>query len=155
GFRVDSGQGFDAARGYGWVGSHDELPVDLTANTRYGWDATTGYTTLLQMQQRLAGGGVSGGRWEYALANGTYAVTVTAGDARKRSDGTYCCLDSVHRLTVENVLAVNDFVPTVAQPLITATVVVAVSDGRLTIDAAGGDNTKIDRVTIAASTGTP
>ena len=154
GYLVDSGQGFDAARGYGWVGFHDELPVDLTANTRYGWDAVTGYTTLLQMQQRVTGG-VTGGRWEYAVADGTYAVTVTAGDARKRNDGSYCCLDSVHRLTVENVLAVDDFVPSVVQPLVTATVIVAVADGRLTIDPLGGDNTKIDRVSIASSTGTP
>ncbi|MDX6256616.1 MAG: hypothetical protein QOJ11_2950 [Frankiales bacterium] len=152
GYTVDSGQAYTAARGYGWVNLADGNPQDLTANTRYSWNKTQGYNTLIYMQ---TGGSAAGGRWEYAVPNGTYDVTVTAGDARSNDGVNYCCLDATNRITVEGVLAVNDYKATAAQPLITQTVTVAVTDGKITLDPIGGINTKFDRVVIATSTGTP
>src|ERR1700712_2556416 len=156
GFTIDSGQAYTAARGYGWVNLTNSTPIDLTGNTRASWTSAVGFTTVFQMQQRNASTGVvTGGRWEYALPNGTYDVTITAGDARSNDGTTYCCLDSTNRLTVEGVLAVNDFHPTAATPLITTTVTVAVTDGKLTLDPVGGVNDKLDRISIVTSTGTP
>ncbi|MDX6214401.1 MAG: hypothetical protein QOF82_3488, partial [Frankiales bacterium] len=152
GYTVDSGQAYTAARGYGWIDLADNNPQDVTANTRYSWNKTQGYTTLIYMQ---TGGQAGGGRWEYAVPNGTYDVTVTAGDARSNDGVNYCCLDATNRITVEGVLAVNDFKGTAAQPLTTQTVTVAVTDGKITLDPTGGINTKFDRVVIATSTGTP
>ncbi|MDX6245078.1 MAG: hypothetical protein QOE76_2801, partial [Frankiales bacterium] len=152
GFTVDSGQAYTAARGYGWVNLADSGPKDMTANTRYSWNKIQGYNTLIYMQ---TGGSAAGGRWEYAVPNGTYDVTVTAGDARSTDGVNYCCLDATNRVTVEGVLAVNDFKGTAAAPLTTQTVTVAVTDGKITLDPVGGINTKFDRVVIATSTGTP
>ena len=152
GYTVDSGQAWTAAKGSGWVDLHDNNPQDLTANTRYSWNKTQGYATVLYMQ---TGGQAAGGRWEYAVPNGTYDVTVTSGDNRSNDGVNYCCLDETNRITVEGVLAVNDFKPTAAQPLTTQTVTVAVSDGKITLDPTGGFNTRLDRVVIATSTGTP
>ncbi len=153
GFSIDSGQAYTSARGYGWVNFNDNNPVDLTANTRYSWNAATGFITVFQMQQKSSAGVITGGRWEYAVPNGTYDVTVTAGDGRKNDGVNYCCLDGTSRLTVEGVLAVNDFHSTAAAPLTTQTVTVAVTDGKITVDPAGGINTKLDQVVIAAGTG--
>lgn len=155
GYRIDSGLGYDATRGYGWVSPTTSTPVDLSAGARdRGTPADRRLATLVHMQRRDATTTYAG-RWEYAVPNGTYAVTAAVGDGGKKTDGTYCCLDSVHRLTVEGVLAVNNFTPTATTPFFTTTVTIAVSDGRLTIDPAGGVNTKINYVDIAASSGTP
>ena len=64
----------------------------------------------------------------------------TAGDA--------AFTDSIHRLTVEGVLAIDDFVPTTAELFSSNTVEVNVSDGRLTLDATGGTNTKVTHIDI-------
>jgi hypothetical protein len=157
GYLIDSGSGYTDSRAYGWVAPNSSSPVDLTSNARdRGTPADRRLATLMHMQRKDgATGKLYSGRWEYALASGTYDVTVAVGDGGKNADGSYCCLDSVHRLTVEGVLAINNFTPTPASPFFTTTVTVAVSDGRLTIDPAGGVNTKINYVDISASTGTP
>jgi Bacterial Ig-like domain/Glucose / Sorbosone dehydrogenase len=153
GYTVDSGQSYTDARGYGWVDFTDSNPIDLTGNTRYSWTKAQGFITVLQMQQKATTGVITGGRWQYAIANGTYDVTVTAGDARSNDGINLCCNDATNRLTVEGVLAVNDFHGTAAQPLTTQTVTVAVTDGKITVDPVGGINTKIDRVVIASASG--
>jgi hypothetical protein len=79
--------------------------------------------------------------WEMAVPNGTYQVTLTAGDPS--------FTDSVHRISVEGSLAV-DFTPTSAQRTVTTTTTVEVRDGRLTVASADGSaNAKLLRLDIA------
>ena len=90
--------------------------------------------TLILMQGNGGATQPNVGSWEYTPPNGIYDVTVTAGDAG--------FTDSIHRLTVEGVLAIDDFAPTTAELFASNTVEVNVTDGRLTLDATGGSNTK-------------
>ncbi|MFI7540514.1 Ig-like domain-containing protein [Actinoplanes sp. NPDC049599] len=146
GYTADTGLGYDAARGSGWVtaGTHD--PLDLSRNTRdrarAGIDARL--NTLIHLQYGDVGGtnGVTTpGAWEYALPAGTYQVTVSVGDQP--------AYDSAHTVRAEGVTAVSGFVSTAAAEYRTATVTVPVSDGRLTVDATGGTNTKLNHLEIA------
>jgi len=147
GYRADYGQGFDAGRGYGWVAQTSPTPVSLVGNGRErGKVADQRLDTLMHMQGTPTAG-PSAARWEYALAAGAYDVTVSVGDPS--------WFDSRHRLSVEGTLAVNNFVPSAATPFRTATVHVQVNDGRLTLDAAGGVNTKLDYIDISSTTPTP
>ena len=153
GYRADTGAAFTAARGYGWVRqdslSGARVPLDLTANTRdrarAGIDARL--NTLIHLQYGDTGGttGVATpGAWEYAVPNGTYQVTVAAGDRP--------AYDSSHHLRVEGVPAITAFTGTAAAEFRTATVTVPVTDGQVTIDAVGGINTKISYVDLARVT---
>ena len=88
--------------------------------------------------------------WEYDLANGQYEVTVGVGKAQY--------FDSNHVINVEGEALIsgftptgsqeNSFIPVEAQAFDSATAIVEVDDGRLTIDAIGGENTKISYVSI-------
>jgi hypothetical protein len=146
GYTADTGLGFDATRGSGWVvaGTHDAL--DLSRNTRdrarTGIDARL--NTLIHLQYGDVGGTsgvVTPGAWEYALSPGSYQVTVSVGDQP--------AYDSAHTIRVEGATAVSGFVSTTAAEFRTATVTVPVSDGRLTVDATGGTNTKPNYLEIA------
>ena len=57
--------------------------------------------------------------------------------------------DSTHRITIEGNVAIGGFVPTSTTRFAQATRTVSVGDGRLTIDAIGGTNTKIDYVDVS------
>ncbi|HEY7273424.1 MAG TPA: Ig-like domain-containing protein, partial [Actinoplanes sp.] len=156
GYTADTGAPFDASRGSGWVrqdslsGTH--VPLDLTRNTRdrnrAGVDQRL--DTLIHLQYGDTGGtnGVpTPGAWEYQVAPGTYQVTVSVGDQPS--------YDSSHTVRVEGVVAISGFVSTAAAEYRQATVTVPVGDGRLTLDATGGTNTKLNYVEIAAVTTGP
>ena len=65
---------------------------------------------------------------------------------QKAGDASY--YDSVYKLDVENVLAING-TPTSSKRWIEATVTVTVTDGKLTIsNASGSSNNKIDYIDI-------
>jgi fibronectin type 3 domain-containing protein len=82
--------------------------------------------------------------WEIAVPNGTYRVTLASGDASN--------IDSVYKINVEGVLAING-TPTAATHWFTSTVVVTVTDGRLTVsNAAGAVNNRIDFIDITELT---
>ncbi|GAA2635538.1 Ig-like domain-containing protein [Paractinoplanes durhamensis] len=149
GYTADTGAAFDAGRGYGWVQRGTSTPLDLTRNTRdrarAGIDARL--NTLIHVQYGDVGGtnGVlTEGAWEYAVPNGTYQVTVSVGDQP--------AYDSRHTVRAEGVLAVDGFVSTAAAEFRQATVTVAVADRRLTLDAAGGTNTKLNYVDVSRVT---
>jgi glucose/arabinose dehydrogenase len=142
GYTKDSGLGFDATRGFGWV-RQDSLsnatrtPINIAA---YARDRNTSgveqrLDTLLHMQYP----GAPAAAWEYALANGTYSVTVSAGDQ---------ATDSQHRIRVEGVEAIRPFAPNSINKYELGTVTVNVTDGKLTVDALGGTNTKINYIEI-------
>jgi hypothetical protein len=149
GYVADSGGAFDAGRGFGWVAQNSSDPLSLVGNGRERNQVSDQrLDTLMHMQYTGTSNGVATpGRWEYALPAGTYDVTVAVGDPGYTN--------SVHRLAVEGTLAVNNFAPSSANLFKTATVRVAVADGRLTLDAAGGTNTKILYVDIAAVSSDP
>ena len=88
--------------------------------------------------------------WEYELENGQYQVTVGVGDPD--------FFDSNHVINVEGEsviagfvptgFAVNGFLPLGAQAFSEGTATVEVNDGKLTVDAIGGENTKINYISI-------
>ncbi|MDX2302074.1 MAG: malectin domain-containing carbohydrate-binding protein [Microscillaceae bacterium] len=84
-------------------------------------------------------------KWEMAIANGTYNVLISVGDPAEAT--------GIHRVNIEGVNAVEDFIPTdnVRQKL--GMVTVTVADGRLTLDAGeGGNFTKLNYVRTALVT---
>src|SRR5690606_12360468 len=113
--------------------------------------------TLMHMQygdvSAPGAGYLPDAKWEIEVPNGTYSVTVGVGDANIDATGD----TPSHDIEVEGVTAIDNFVPTGAQGAASrfssATVQVAVTDGRLTLDPSDGFNTKINSVQIAASSG--
>src|SRR4051812_17295302 len=163
GYVVDSGGAYSDTRGFGWVteaslSSSSHQPLDLSPNTRdRNLETDQRLDTLIHMQYPPSGSSTTAvktpGAWEYALANGSYQVTVAVGDPLVGSDAENYV---VH---VEGVTAVAGYVPSGVSGSATrhamATVSVSVSDGRLTVDAIGGTNTKLDYVQISPTTTTP
>ncbi|WP_206343204.1 Ig-like domain-containing protein [Streptomyces mesophilus] len=148
---LDYGQAFGARTGagqgtgleYGWVGMTGTTPLSLVGNGRDRGTAETDRlrATLMHMQLPASSTGVkTPGRWEIAVPNGTYRVSVTTGDATS--------VDSTHALQIENQNAVDTFVPTTSTRYRTATVSANVADGRLTVSPATGTNTKITHLTV-------
>lgn len=137
---ADTGLGFDAGRGFGWVVPGSATPVDLSPNTRI---RSTPSEVRLRTLIHLQGASTlrASGSWELALSDGEYRVTLGVGDG--------AATDSVHRVTAEGVTVV-DFTPTSTQRLATGSAIVNVRDGRLTLTATGS-NTKATFVEIDAS----
>ncbi|MFJ4713520.1 Ig-like domain-containing protein [Streptomyces sp. NPDC088785] len=155
GYALDYGQAYGARTGagqgtglaYGWVGLTNSTPLDLTGNGRDRGSAEPDrlLATFVHMQLPASSAGVkTPGRWEMAVPDGTYTVTVAVGDATS--------VDSAHALQVENQNAVDGFVPTSSGRYRTSTVHVTVADGRLTVSPLGGTNTKIAYVSVAPLT---
>jgi hypothetical protein len=139
-YLVDSGQPFGVRNGhtYGWVTPGGSAGADLTANTRDRNVAGVPQRldTFIHMQPPATRPAERVGSWELAVPNGNYTVVVAAGDPTTT--------DSVHRVRIEGVVAVDAFAPSPAELSRAATRHVTVSDGRLTVDASGGTNTKLD-----------
>jgi hypothetical protein len=129
GYVPDTGDIFAARNGlnYGWNLSHTDVTRDRNVHADQRLD------TLCHFH--------AGGVWEIAVPNGTYNVLASVGDPS---------FASTHTLNVEGInywngvaLGVNQF--------LSATKVVTVSDGRLTInqDGAADKSTRINYVEIA------
>ncbi|WP_036196277.1 malectin domain-containing carbohydrate-binding protein [Nocardioides aequoreus] len=153
GFLKDHGQAFTNTRGYGWVkpGTHETL--NLVGNgrlrpVRNGVDVDIRQRGLMHMQGQDVTPPFDGipteGAWEAAVADGTYEVTVSVGD-RPGANSVY---DSQHSIVVEGEPAIEAFQATAADEFETATVIVTVDDGRLTVDAGDGTNTKINFIDV-------
>ncbi len=141
GYTADTGAAFSTATGFGWVIPGTSTPLDMTAQTRDRAGVTEAkLRTLILMQPTAAQSPTGPGAWEYVVPNGTYVVTVGAGDPS--------FVDSTYRVQVEGQTAINNVVPTTANPSTTGSATVTVTDGRLTIDAIGGANTKLQYVDI-------
>ena len=140
----DSGAAYTATKGYGWISQSSSAPLSIVGNSRdrdAAKFADQRLDTFMCMQYAGSGGVNQPARWQYALPVGTYDVTVSAGDASFTTGST-------HRITAEGIVAIDDFVPTSSTRFEQATVRVSVTDGFLTLDAAGGTNTKINFVEI-------
>jgi YD repeat-containing protein len=147
GYAVDSGAAYSAAKGSGWIresGLSSHTPLDMTPNT-FDRNVVTDQRvdTLIFMQAKNGGLQKTPGAWEMAVPNGTYTVTLSVGDA-SQTDGT-------HRINVEGQNAIAGFKPTPTVRFASATKTVPVADGRLTIDATGGTNTKLNYLDIASN----
>jgi fibronectin type 3 domain-containing protein len=82
--------------------------------------------------------------WQIAVPNGTYSVHLVAGDPKY--------FDSVYRIDVEGVLAING-TPTASNLWLERTIEVTVTDGLLTVsNAPGSQNNKIDYIDVVQTT---
>ncbi|MBC8122495.1 MAG: PQQ-dependent sugar dehydrogenase [Gemmatimonadaceae bacterium] len=155
GYRVDSGQAYSSSRGFGWVrqdslGAATATPLSVASNSRdrnrSGIDQRL--DTIMHMQYPPGTSSTTAettpAAWEYALPDGTYIVTVSVGDM-PGSGNTY---DSQHSINIEGVQGLNRFQASPNREYKQVTLQVEVTDGRLTIDATGGTNTKINFVDI-------
>ena len=134
---------------YGWIKRSDRNALDLTKNGRKRTSPSDILlATFMHMQasdlSTFSGTKIEG-IWQAQVANGNYEVSVSVGDGAQ--------IDSKHSINVEGVSAIARFVPTTSMKFKSATVIVSVSDGFLTIDAMGGTNTKINWVIIKPYTG--
>ncbi|PJJ57485.1 fibronectin type 3 domain-containing protein [Mumia flava] len=168
GYLRDFGQAFGLRSGadqgsglvFGWLGETSHQPLDLsvggTADAGNGRDRNLASDQRLDTLMHMQGADVPdfngtsvNGLWEMAVPNGTYDVTVAVGDPASNTD------PEIHTLNVEGENAIEGFVPTGAAGTAghhaTATVQVSVEDGRLTLDALGGTNTKIDYVEVSSA----
>ncbi len=157
GWLVDYGQAFGSRTSvnqgsgntYGWIKRADNTPLNLTANTRKrSSPSDILLATLIHMQANdlstFIGTRIEG-IWQAQVNNGNYEVTVSVGDAT--------ATNSKHSINVEGVSAISQFVPAASAMFKSATVIVSVSDGFLTVDAIGGTNTKLNWITIKPYTG--
>src|SRR5437868_14844931 len=87
GYTPDNGLGYTAARGFGWIDQADSNPLDMSANLRSGNTIAPTYAQVSDVMMQPKG--KPSGRWEYAIANGTYNVTLTVGDARMSTTTSY------------------------------------------------------------------
>ncbi|UYM04017.1 choice-of-anchor D domain-containing protein [Solicola gregarius] len=168
GYLKDFGQSYGARTGadqgsglsYGWITEDGGQPVDLsvggTTGPGNGRDRNAEDDQRLDTLMHMQGDDVPdfngtpiAGKWEVAVPDGTYAVTVAVGDPNNNTD------PEIHTINVEGTNAISGFVPSgsagSASHHETATVEVEVEDGRLTVDALGGTNTKVNYVDIAAT----
>ncbi|MEL6909122.1 MAG: hypothetical protein AAFO85_02805, partial [Cyanobacteria bacterium J06598_4] len=153
-FILDFGGEFSSTQGFGWV-TQDSLddatatPIDISPNTRDREEIADQATdTLIHLQYPPQFPGLPGleppintpSAWEYDLENGTYRVTVSVGDPS--------FTDSNHVINLEGENVIAGFVPSSDELFTEVTTVVEVTDGRLTLDAIGGENTKLNFIEI-------
>ena len=168
----DPGVAFDVSRGYGWVtqagvqanphDSESHTPLNMQPNARDRGVVTPSHPcstpgvedqlvdTFVYMQYPAQPPRPdvqqTPGAWEMSVADGSYLVIVGVGDAFGASDPQF--LNSSHVINVEGQRAIDNYVPTMAAPCTKAVIQVNVSDGRLTVDALGGSNTKLTHLEI-------
>lgn len=134
---------------YGWIKRSDKTALNLTKNGRKRSSPSDLLLATFMHMQASDLSSFSGtkieGIWQAQVANGNYEVTVSVGDATQT--------DSRHSINVEGVSAIAGFAPTTSVKFKSATVIVSVSDGYLTVDAISGTNTKINWIIIKPYTG--
>lgn len=148
GYTKDIGEAYNDTRSFGWVREDNfNTPLDIQPNTRdrnqSGIDQRL--DTLIHMQYPANASGPAvkvNAAWQCLLSNGTYNVTVSVGDAGN-------AIDSTHQINLEGTPAISSFVPTGTKKFFVTTRLINVTDGKLTIDAKGGTNTKLNYVAIA------
>lgn len=159
GYLKDSGSAF-GNRGnglnYGWLNASDDTPANLDKNARNRGvgGVSVLQNTLIHMQYGNFSTNASeaylpDSKWEMELANGTYKVTVSVGDPELDAEANQ---ESSHTISAEGATLIDKFKPSGARGastrFATATKIVLVHDGRLTLSPTGGFNTKINLVEI-------
>jgi len=135
GYLVDSGQTYGPRSGatYGWSLSHASAVVDRNANSNQLLDTNVGF--------------INSARWEMAVANGQYNVTVGVGDSARSSN---------NNVWIEGRQLFN-YLPLGSNQFRRATITVTVSDGRLTLGAGSATTgtTRLNYVEVVATGLTP
>lgn len=155
GYEIDFGEAY-GARGngltYGWIDINTSAPISLVGQGRNrGFGGLTDLqNTLIHMEHPST---PPPGYWEISVPNGSYQVTVTAGEPQPGAD------PEVHRVNAEGVNIINNFTGTgsngSASLLSTNTGTCTVNDGKLTLDwSGGGVNTKLVAVEIVQQSST-
>lgn len=146
GYTKDSGLAYDSTRGYGWINQATGAPIHISAFAR---DRNlTNADQRIDTLQHMQFGNTPDAAWEYAVPNGTYNVTVSVGDTANNR-GLY---DSQHTIRVEGDTIINQFQGSETQKYQLNSGTIKVTDGKLTIDAFGGINTKINYLEIVPIT---
>ncbi|WP_247828490.1 PA14 domain-containing protein [Arthrobacter antioxidans] len=157
GYSADTGAAYDAARGSGWITEDDRTPFDFSLNTR----SRTGnpdprLSSIIHMQygdiasaSPTTGVTAEKGVWEYDVPNGTYNVVTAVGDTGAGVTNNY---DSKHLVRAEGTVVLEEFVGSAPRQFDEAVGTVEVTDGKLTIDAIGGSNTKLAYIDIYSVT---
>jgi hypothetical protein len=164
GYTINSGAAYTAASMTGWVteasvGTATPVPLDMTNNTRNrgpinGVTDPRQYTQInMQCNNQLTGNPCSGsselrsGAFQYKVVNGKYNVTVGVGEAS--TDVNSVMQINLESGTANAVTVLSGFVPTATNKVLVKSATVTVADGMLTVDAKGGNNTKINFIDIA------
>ena len=137
GEKFGSREGEDQGQGlyYGWVEPGTDNRISIIGDGRdRNSNPDQRLDTLMHMQKSAEGA------WEMSVPNGNYEVKVSVGDA------SY--FDSVHDINVEGQSLIKDLSLTNDNKFASATETVEVTDERLTVDAIGGENTKINYIDI-------
>jgi hypothetical protein len=163
---VDYGQPFGERNGqyqgavlrYGWRKMADGSLLSLVGNGRLRTlPEDILLATLLHMQANTITGSFQGvkteGYWELEVPNGVYDATVSVGD------GNVSTAPEIHSINIEGINAISNFKPAGKQGDIgrfkSNTVRVTVTDEHLTINAAGGTNTKINFANVVPVSTSP
>ena len=146
GTRTGSTQGA-GTKSYGWITTEGNL-ASLVGNGRDRNRA--GIPPLLDSIIHMQYGDVRGGTgtagvqtegvWELKVPNGLYQVKLAVGDSSP--------YDSIHVVNVEKATGIERFVGTTSGEYSTITTTVGVWDGKLTLSAKGGKNTKLAYVEV-------
>lgn len=142
GYLADNGLAYSSTKGYGWINPTTKAAQSMTANMRIR-TGTSAKQLLGLVQMQASDKDQLPGTWEYAVPNGKYRVTIGAGD-----EGYF---DSDHQINAEGLPVISDLITSSVAKHKVAIAVVTVTDGKLTIDANGGINSKMNFITIADS----
>ncbi|MBA3845553.1 MAG: FecR domain-containing protein [Planctomycetes bacterium] len=133
GARLDAGEPYDAARGYGWIGPLVGEPIPGAFDVRDGVRSARlrgRVMTRTPPRPILAAGSVDHVEtWMMDVPDGRYAVTVRCGDSKEQGP---------HHVRIEGVQVV-DRVITRADEAIERNAIVDVRDGQLTMEVGGPD----------------
>lgn len=125
-FAADDGSPFDEKRGWGWTN-------DLRKATRNRQKGSA-----LERRQIAAGSALHVERWEIAVPNGRYLLTLSCGDQFAQQQGP-------HRVVAEGQAVVRDVMTKAGQHVIVERVPIDVKDGRFTLDAGAVGTPRLDK----------
>ena len=130
---------------YGWVVPGTSSPRSMVGEGRdRNLVPDQRLDTLIHLQRP----GGSPGAWEITLSEGAYDVTVAVGEPAVYPD------PELHTIRLEGQAVISQFAPTglpgASTRSRTLTARVNVGDGRLTVDAEGGTNTKLHYIDIVS-----
>ena len=117
GYQKDDGSVYSATQGYGWG-------QDLTGSTR-----DRNVNTDQRLDTFVYVGAGTTATWTYALPNGSYLVTLAAGDAQ--------WAQGPHRIEVEGVVVINNVTTAVNEYVTLTDIPATVSDGQLSVKIGG------------------
>ena len=149
GWARDVGFHFDDAKGFGWIGVdggsvRPRQCGDRDATNNQALDTFCHAQTRYEFFNGTWRAIDSPALWELEVPNGNYNVTVTMGESRHAFSSVSNSID------VEGVRVIDGFAATTSDLFRTATRVITVSDGRLTLDPTLGARGKITSVVVEA-----